>query len=133
MGQTLTQTTGMILQGLKPRLMRDLKYNAGAWVTEPSLVIWGLQTTPNRSTDLTPYFMVYGLEAALQSDLLHKSPLVDMYLEVEAEEAHQDGLDLLDEERELALIRSTAYQQDLHRYHDRHVRERAFQEGDLVL
>jgi hypothetical protein len=33
----------------------------------------------------------------------------------------------------LALIRSTAYQQDLRRYHDRHVRGRAFQEGDLVL
>jgi hypothetical protein len=58
---------------------------------------------------------------------------VEHYSETEAEEACQDSLDLLEEERKLALIRSTAYQQDLWRYHDRQVRGRAFQEGDLVL
>ena len=33
----------------------------------------------------------------------------------------------------MALIRSTIYQQDLHRFHARNVKSRAFQEGDLVL
>ena len=33
----------------------------------------------------------------------------------------------------MALVRSTIYQQDLHRFHARNVRGRAFQEGDLVL
>ena len=33
----------------------------------------------------------------------------------------------------MALIRSTIYQQDLRRFHARHVKGRAFQEGDLVL
>ena len=60
-------------------------------------------------------------------------PRVELYDEAEAKAARQDGLDLLEEERELALIRSTLYQQDLRRYHDRHVQGRAFQEGDLVL
>jgi hypothetical protein len=42
-------------------------------------------------------------------------------------------VDLLEEEREMALIRSTVYQQDLRCFHARHVKGRAFQEGDLVL
>ena len=33
----------------------------------------------------------------------------------------------------MALIRSTVYQQDLRRFHARHVRSRTFHEGDLVL
>ena len=40
---------------------------------------------------------------------------------------------ILEEEREMALIRSTIYQQDLRRFHARNVKSRAFQEGDLVL
>ena len=53
--------------------------------------------------------------------------------EAEAEQARQDAVDLLEEEREMALIRSTIYQQDLRGFHARNVRGRAFQEGDLVL
>ena len=64
----------LILQGLKPRLMRDLKHAAGAWVTELPAVLWGLRTTPNRSTNRTPFFMVYGDEDVLPSDLLHNAP-----------------------------------------------------------
>ena len=56
-----------------------------------------------------------------------------MYTEEEAEEARQDGVDLLEEGRLLALSRSSIYQQSLHRYHNRKVRPRSFQEGDLVL
>ena len=56
-----------------------------------------------------------------------------MYTEEEAEEARQDGVDLLEEGRLLALIRSSIYQQSLRRYYNRKVRPRSFQEGDLVL
>ena len=127
------RANGLILKGLKPRLMRDLKHAAGAWVDELPSVLWGLRTTPNRSTGRTPFFLVYGAEAVLPSDLLHNAPRVEIYNEAEAEQARQDAVDLLEEEREMALIRSTIYQQDLRRFHARNVRGRAFQEGDLVL
>ncbi len=42
------RANGLILKGLKPRLMRDLKHAAGAWVDELPSVLWGLRTTPNR-------------------------------------------------------------------------------------
>ncbi|XP_073360482.1 uncharacterized protein [Aegilops tauschii subsp. strangulata] len=127
------RANGLILQGLKPRLMRDLKHAAAAWVNELPLVLWGLRTTPNRSTERTPFFLVYGAEAVLPSDLLHNSPRVELFLETEAEQAREDAVDLLEEECEMALVRSTIYQQDLRRFHARNVRGRAFQEGDLVL
>ena len=65
------RANGLILKGLKPRLMRDLKHAVGAWVDELPSVLWGLRTTPNRSTGRTPFFLVYGAEAVLPSDLLH--------------------------------------------------------------
>lgn len=77
--------------------------------------------------------MVYGTEAVMPSDLRHDSSRVRLYSEAEAEAACQDGLDLLEEERELALARSTIYQQNLRRYHSQQVQGRAFSEGDLVL
>jgi hypothetical protein len=41
------RANGLILQGLKPRLMRDLKHAVGASVTKLPSVLWGLRTTPN--------------------------------------------------------------------------------------
>src|SRR5680860_766041 len=127
------RTNGIILQGIKPRLETPLHRAAGAWVEELPAVLWSIRTTTNRSTGFTPFFLVYGAEAVLPSDMIHDSPRVAAYVEEDAEEARQDGLDILEEERELALQRSAIYQQDLRRYQSRRVRNRSFREGDLVL
>ena len=58
----------------------------------------------------TPFFMVYGAEAVLPSDNHHDSPHVAAYVEADNEKARQDALDLLDEERDLAVARSVIYQ-----------------------
>ena len=47
---------------------------------------------------------------------------VAAYVEEDTEEARQDGLDILEEERELALQRSAIYQQDQRRYKRRRMR-----------
>ena len=54
--------------------------------------------------------MVYGAEAVLPSDIRHDSPRVVAYVEEDNEKARQDALDLLDEERDLAIARSAIYQ-----------------------
>ena len=122
-----------LLKGLKPRLRVPCLRAAGAWVEELPSVVWGINTTPNRSTKQTPFFLVYGAEAVLPSDIIHDSPRVAAYVEVENEKTRQDSVDLLEEERDRVLERSAIYQQDLRRYHARRVRTRTFQEGDLVL
>ena len=50
-----------------------------------------------------------------------------------ATEAQQDAVELLEEGREMTIIRSARYQQTLHRYHERKIRGRILEFGDLVL
>ena len=113
--------------------MVPLKGRSGCWVEELPFVLWSINTAPNKSTGYTPFFMVYGAEAVLPSNILHDSPRVAAYVEADNEKAHQDALDLLDVERDLAAARSVIYQQDLCCYHNRQIKTRTFQEGDLVL
>lgn len=56
-----------------------------------------------------------------------------MYTKLEAREAHEDGVDLLEEVRLLALSRSAIYQQGLRHYHSKKIKPLAFREGKLVL
>ena len=74
---------------------------------------------PNRSTGFTPFFLVYGAEAVIPTDVEFDSPRVAMYTEAEAREAREDGIDLLKEARLLALSCSAIYQQGLRHYHSK--------------
>ena len=113
--------------------MVPLERTPGCWVGELPSVLWSVRTTLNRSMGFTPFFLVYGAEAILPSDIRHDSTRVAAYVEQDNELARQDSLDALEEARDLAAARSAIYQQDLRRYHSRRVKSRAFQEGDLVL
>jgi len=75
------RANGMILQGLKPRIYNRLKKFGKKWVEELSSVLWSLRTMPSRATKYTPFFMVYGSEAMLQTDLEYGSPLLKAYNE----------------------------------------------------
>ena len=99
------------MSGIKPRLVRSLKELDKHWVEELDSVLWGLRTTPNRTTEYTPFFMVYGAEAVLPNDIIHDSPRVCMYEEREAELDRQDNLDALEEEHDIAKAGSAFYQQ----------------------
>jgi hypothetical protein len=72
-------------------------------------VLWSLRTTPNRSTCLTLFFLVYGEEAILPSDVQYNSPRVEAYEEEVAEKFRQLSVDLLKEQRDLAAQRSAIY------------------------
>ena len=96
-------------------------------------VLWSLHTTPNKSTGFTPFFLVYSAKAVIPTEIEFDSPRVIIYTEEEAKEAREDGIDLTEEGRLLALSRSAIYQQSLRRYYNRKVKPRSFQEGDLVI
>ena len=87
-----------ILKGIKPRLFVPLQRTPGCWVEELPSVLWSINTMPNRSTCYTPFFMVYGVEAVVPSDIRHDSPRMAAYVAADNKKAHQDALDLLDEE-----------------------------------
>ena len=121
------------MSSIKPRLVRSLKESDTHWVEELESVLWGLRTTPNRTTGYTPFFMVYGAEAVLPCDIIHDSPHVRMYEEKEAELDRQENLDALEEERDVAKARSAFYQQQARRYQIRDVRAKTYNIGELVL
>jgi hypothetical protein len=122
----------MILQGIKPRIFNRLNRFGGQWVVELPAVLWSLRMAPSRATDHTPFFMVYGAEAILPTDLGYGASRVMQYRE-EAKEYLEDVLDQLDEAHDVALFHSAKYQQALRRYHSRRIKGRAFNVGDLAL
>ncbi|XP_034599553.2 uncharacterized protein [Setaria viridis] len=95
------RANGMILQGLKPRIFDRLKKFGGRWVAELPAVLWSLRTTPSRATGFTPFFMVYGSEAILPTDLEYGSPRVKAYDEQGNQASLEDAQDQLDEARDL--------------------------------
>jgi transposase InsO family protein len=123
----------MILQGLKPWIYNDLNKFGKRWTKELPSVVWSLRTTPSRATGFTPFFLVYGAEAILPTDLEYGSPRARAYDEQSNQANREDSLDQLEEARDMALLHSALYQQSLRRYHARGVRSRDLQVGDLVL
>jgi transposase InsO family protein len=124
---------GIILQGLKPRIFDKLNKSGQKWLQELTAVVWSLRTTSSRAMGFTLFFLVYGLEAILPTDLEYGLPRVQSYDEGTNQRAREDSLDQLDEARTIALMHSARYQQALRRYQARKIRCRDFSEGDLVL
>ena len=89
--------------------------------------------TSNRSIGFTPYFLAYGAEAVLPSDLNHGAPGVKAFDLDRAMEAQQDAVDLLEEACETTIIHSARYQKTLRKYHERKIRGRILEVGDLIL
>jgi transposase InsO family protein len=127
------KANGLVCDGIKKRLLTPLEKAAGKWVSELPSVLWSLRTTPNASTGRTPFFLVHGAEAVLPAELLHKSPRVMAYSEVESNIALEDDMDALDEARDVVLSRNAVYQQSLRNYHSRRMRHRPLEKGNLVL
>jgi hypothetical protein len=127
------QANGMIIDGLKKRLYDENSKKGGKWIHELPDVVWGLRTQSSKATGQTPFFLMYGSEAILPADIMWKSPRVEMYNEGEADEARQLELDSVEEACCTALVQSARYLQGIRRYHDRNVKERSFNIGDLVL
>jgi hypothetical protein len=71
------RSNGLVLSGIKPRLIEPPEKSPGCWLHELPVVLWSLRTTANRSTGYAPFFLVYGEEAVLLIDIMHDAPRVD--------------------------------------------------------
>src|SRR5947207_6375956 len=109
----------MVLQGIKMRVFDWLRPYAGKWVKELPSVLWALRTSPSRATSESPFFLTYGSEVVLPTELEFGSPRVRNFNEKQSEDSHLADLDQLEEARDIAVIQSAIYLQGLHCYHDR--------------
>jgi transposase InsO family protein len=103
----------MVLQGLKPRIFYKLNKHGKKWAAELSSVLWSLRTTPSRATGFILFFLVYGSEAMLPTDVEYGSPRLKAYNEQNNDTTREDALDQLEEARDVALLHSARYQQNL--------------------
>jgi hypothetical protein len=123
----------MVLDTLKKRLHDAANSKGGKWIKELPNALWGLRTQPSKPTGQSPYFLVYGSEAILPADVIWNSPAVEHYDEGISEDSRRVDIDGLEEARCAALVQSARYLEGIRRYHDRNVKERSFNVGDLVL
>jgi hypothetical protein len=127
------RANGMVLDALKKRLHDASNTKGGKWIKELPNAHWGLHTQPTKSTGQSPYFLVYGTEAILPADIMWDSPAVEQYDEGISEDSRRVVIDGLEEARCAALVQSARYLEGIRCYHDRNVKERSFNVGDLVL
>jgi hypothetical protein len=123
----------MVLDALKKRLHDAANSKGGKWIKELTNVLWGLRTQPSKPTGQSPYFLVYGSEAILPADVMWVSPAIEQYNEGISEDSKRVDIDRLEEARCAALVQSARYLEGIRRYHDRSVKERSFNVGDLIL
>jgi hypothetical protein len=127
------RASGMVLDALKKRLHEAANSKGGKWNKELTNALWGLRTQPSKPTGQSPYFLVYGSETILPADVIRNSPAVEHYDEGVFEDSRRVDIDGLEEARCAALVQSARYLEGIRRYHDRNVKERSFNVGDLVL
>jgi hypothetical protein len=101
---------GMVLQGLKPRIFDKLNKHNKKWAAELPSVWWSLRTTLSRAMGFTLFFLVYGSEAMLPTDVEYGSPRLRAYNEQTNDAARENALDQLEEARDVALLHSARYQ-----------------------
>jgi hypothetical protein len=123
----------MVLDALNKRLHDAANTKGGKWIKELPNALWGLRTKPSKPTGQSPYFLVYGSEAILLANVMWDSPAVEQYDEGISEDSRRVDIDGLEEARCAALVQSARYIEGIRRYHDRNVKERCFNVGDLVL
>jgi hypothetical protein len=127
------RANNMVLQALKDRIYDDTSNYATRWLAELPHVIWGLRTEVSSAVGFSPFFLVYGSEAVLPTDVAFGAPRIQFYEEGEAEQMRRVDLDSLEEQRLVAVMRQARHDQQLRHYHDNNVKKTSFNVGDLVL
>ena len=102
-----------VLRGLRTRTFDRFKTSRRNWIEELPTVIWALRTTPSRAIGEAPFFLVYGAEAVLPTELKHGSRRVRAYDDTAQQAERIDDVNFLEEVHCRASIRSARYQQSL--------------------
>uniref|UniRef100_A0A2N9G1K5 Reverse transcriptase domain-containing protein n=1 Tax=Fagus sylvatica TaxID=28930 RepID=A0A2N9G1K5_FAGSY len=101
---------------------KDLKY----WVSKDRMTV-------RKFTGETLFALSYGVEAVIPLEVgMPTIQTTDFIVETNEDNLRKD-LDLLEERRDLVVVRLASYQQRIRREHDKNVKPKVFQVGDLVL
>uniref|UniRef100_A0A2N9F9V4 Reverse transcriptase domain-containing protein n=1 Tax=Fagus sylvatica TaxID=28930 RepID=A0A2N9F9V4_FAGSY len=119
----------VILSGIK----RKLELAKEKWVEELPSVLWTHKTTVRKSTRETPFALAFGVEAVIPLEVGMPTTRTTEFIVETNEDNLRKDLDLLEERRDLAVVRLASYQQRIRREHNKNIKPRVLRIGDLVL
>ena len=106
-----------ILEGLKRRVTGE----HGAWVDELPSVLWVLQTTPKAASGESPFSLALRTKVVLPPEMTFLTWQTNTFEENDSEEGLRANLDLLEERRAEAHLRTLAYKKGAARLYNRKV------------
>ena len=103
------------------------------WVEEFPSILWTYRTTVRKSTNETPFALAFSVEAVIPLEIgMPTIRTTEFDVQTNEDNLHKD-LDLMEERRDLAMVRLAAYQQRMKKEHNKNVKTRTFKIGDLLL
>ncbi|XP_070010965.1 uncharacterized protein [Nicotiana sylvestris] len=122
-------TNKVIINNLKKRLQES----KGKWPEVLQGILWAYRSTSKTGTGETPFSLMYGSKALIPVEIGEPSTRYTQATEESIKEEMGINLDLLEERRDVALIRMAAQKQIIERYYNQKAHLRYFKIGDLVL
>lgn len=107
-------------------LKKKLSKRKGGWVEYLPEVLWSYRTTASSATSETPYSLTFGNEAVIPVEVGSPSFRIQHYNPEFNDEGLKLHLDLLEERRERAKIKTNAYKEKTARYYNKTVKPRSF-------
>ena len=106
------------------------------WDEKLPAVLWAYRTTYKRSTDQTPFRLVYGQEVVVPLHFRQQTPIIAELLHVNVKQGRKDPLIQLSKLEECLLIslqHQEIQKQQQKAWHDRNIKNKNLLVGDLAL
>jgi hypothetical protein len=121
---------------LETTLTKICSVNRDHWDLRVPTILWAYRTTCKKLTMQTPFKLVYGLKAVVPMEYLVPSLRIATFIGMDDIGIVQDRLAQLvelEEDRFIVGFHQQVQKEQEKAYHDRHIKKKAFKQGDLVL
>jgi hypothetical protein len=103
----------------------------GKWVDKLPKVVWVHNTTVSRSTNFSPFKLLYGEETMTLEEIKFQGPRTN--IKIIDENQQMTSQDLLKEERMKAIQNLEKYQKKTENWYNKKVKPRQLSPGDFIL
>ena len=114
-------------------LKKRLETTGKKWVDQLPPVLWVYRTTPKHSTGLSPFYLAFGAEVVLPTEIMLPTSRTSAVEQGLNEQLLSNDKALLGETRLQAIEHILKYQEAMKKRYDKKVKKRSFQQGDWVL